>query len=227
VRTFGVGTPHATMAGHTAPLESLAVCAQGKLPAPPWDSAQRVLDVVLIAVTSPVWLPLLLLAVALKLLFDGRPVWFHHVRLGRNGRPFVMLKIRTTPAEFQPGPNDWSDEDFPPRTRLGRCLRRFDLDELPQLWNVLKGEMSLVGPRPEMPLHAESFSWRLPEYAQRLAVRPGLTGLAQARGWRGNTSIHQRLRSDIEYIAGRGPSLYFAILARTVWMEMQRSFGAG
>ena len=79
--------------------------------------------------------------------------------------------------------------DFPPRTRLGGWLRRFDLDELPQLWNVLKGEMSLVGPRPEMPVHARDFSCRIPEFTERLAVRPGLTGLAQIRGWRGNTSI--------------------------------------
>lgn len=213
------------MAGHTAPLESLAVCTQAEPTRPAWDTAQGVLDVILVAVTSPLWIPLVLAAAALKLLIDGRPVWFRHVRLGRDNRPFVLHKIRTTPHDFQPAPHDWSDEEFPPRTRFGCWLRRFDLDELPQLWNVLKGDMSLVGPRPEMPVHAGVFSRQLPEYRRRLAVRPGLTGLAQVRGWRGDTSIQQRLRSDLEYIGRRGPGIYLTILARTVSMEGRRLFG--
>jgi lipopolysaccharide/colanic/teichoic acid biosynthesis glycosyltransferase len=213
------------MAGHTAPLENLAICTQKASTRPAWDSVQRALDITLVAVTSPLWIPLVLASAAFKLLADGRPVWFRHVRLGRDGRPFVLHKIRTTPRDFQPGPHDWSDEEFPPRTRFGGSLRRFDLDELPQLWNVLKGEMSLVGPRPEMPAHAEVFAGRLPQYRRRLAVRPGLTGLAQARGWRGDTSIRERLRSDLEYISRRGPGMYFSILARTVSMEGRRLFG--
>jgi lipopolysaccharide/colanic/teichoic acid biosynthesis glycosyltransferase len=159
---------------------------------------------------------------AVKLVIDGRPVLFHHVRLGLNGEPFVLHKIRTTPLDYRPQPDDWSDEDFPPRTRLGRWLRHFDLDELPQFWNVLRGEMSLVGPRPEMPAHADSFSCRIPEYTERLAVRPGLTGLAQIRGWRGNTSIRRRLHSDLEYVESRGPSCYCRILLATVRVEASR-----
>jgi lipopolysaccharide/colanic/teichoic acid biosynthesis glycosyltransferase len=213
------------VAGHTAPLDTLRICAQDARTAPAWDSVQRALDVFLIAAASPLWVPMVILATALKLLIDGRPFWFRHVRLGRDGRPFVLYKIRTTPADFQPGPHDWSDDEFPPRTRFGRWLRRFDLDELPQLWNILRGEMSLVGPRPEMPAHTGVFACRFPEYTQRLAVRPGLTGLAQVRGWRGNTSIHQRLRSDLEYIARRRGRLYFSILARTVSMEVDRLSG--
>jgi undecaprenyl-phosphate glucose phosphotransferase len=213
------------MAGHTARLENLAVYAAGARTARPWDTAQRALDIVLVAITLPLWVPVVCLMAALKLLTDGRPVWFRHVRLGRDSRPFVLHKIRTTPHDFQPGPHDWSDEEFPPRTRFGRWLRRFDLDELPQLWNVLKGEMSLVGPRPEMPAHAEAFSCRLPQYGRRLGVRPGLTGLAQVRGWRGDTSIQHRLGSDLEYIGRRGLGMYFSILARTVSMEVRRLFG--
>ena len=95
-------------------------------------------------------------------------------------------------------------------------MRRVDLDELPQLWNVLQGEMSLVGPRPEMPYHSETFSRRIPGYAQRLAVRPGLTGLAQVRGWRANTSIEHRLRSDLEYIGNRGSLMYGRVLFATI-----------
>ncbi len=214
------------MAGHTAPLQSLAIRTERGRTAPPWDLAQRALDVVLVAITLPLWVPIVLLTAALKLVADGRPVWFRHVRTGRDGSCFTLYKIRTTPADFEPGPYDWSDEEFPPRTRFGRRLRRFDLDELPQLWNVLKGEMSLVGPRPEMPTHAEIFSCRLPHYSGRLEVRPGLTGLAQVRGWRGDTSIQQRLHADLEYIGRRGPGTYFSILARTVSMEARRGFGA-
>jgi len=210
------------MTGQTTSLVSLATYHQ-RLSAPSvWDSAQRLLDVILIVAASPVWAPLLLVVMILKLRIDGRPVLFHHVRLGANGEPFVLHKIRTTPPDFQPQPDDWSDEDFPPRTRLGRWLRRFDLDELPQLWNVIRGEMSLVGPRPEMPAHASRFSCRIPEFAERLAVRPGLTGLAQIRGWRGNTSIPQRVHSDLEYLERRGPWTYCRILLATVRVEARR-----
>ena len=214
------------MAGHTAPLESLAVYPERAHTALPWDIVQRTLDLVLVAITLPVWVPMVFLMAALKLVIDGRPVWFRHLRLGRDGGRFTLYKIRTTPVDFEPGPYDWSDEEFPPRTGFGRWLRRFDLDELPQLWNVLKGEMSLVGPRPEMPAHAEVFSCRLPQYSRRLGVPPGLTGLAQVRGWRGDTSIQQRLGSDLEYIGRRGPGMYWSILARTVLMEVRRLFGA-
>ena len=210
------------MAGQTTSLASLAIYPQ-RLHAPSeWDSTQRLLDLALVAAASPVWVPLLLLVMALKLVIDGRPVLFHHVRLGRNGEPFVLHKIRTTPPDFQPRPDDWSDEDFPPRTRLGRWLRRLDLDELPQLWNVLRGEMSLVGPRPEMPVHAGRFSCTIPEFTERLAVRPGHTGLAQIRGWRGNTSIPQRVHADLEYLERRGPSSYCRILLATVRVETRR-----
>jgi lipopolysaccharide/colanic/teichoic acid biosynthesis glycosyltransferase len=209
------------MAGHTTPFESLGGCTVRVRVWPAWDSAQRVCDLTLIAFTLPVWGLLLLTAVVLKFLFDGGPILFRHVRLGLGGRPFVLYKIRTTPADFQPSPADWSDQDYPPRTRYGALLRRFDIDELPQLWNVIKGEMSLVGPRPEMPLHVKRFSGWLPEYRQRLSVRPGLTGLAQVRGWRGDTSIHKRLRSDLEYANRRGAGMYFAILARTVSVELR------
>ncbi len=226
VRRCGLGLPQkTTMAGHTAPLQSLAIHSGRSRTALPWDTAQRALDVVLVAITLPLWAPFVFLMAACKLVIDGRPVWFRHVRLGRDGGCFTLYKIRTTPADFEPGPYDWSDEEFPPRTRFGSWLRRFDLDELPQLWNVLKGEMSLVGPRPEMPAHAEAFSCRFPQYARRLGVRPGLTGLAQVSGWRGDTSIHERLRSDLEYIGRRGPVTYFSILARTVSMEARRGFG--
>ena len=211
------------MAGQTAPLENLIICPVCVRPSSLWDAAQRICDIGLIVLTLPLWAPLLLVAVAVKLLVDGGPVLFRHARLGQGGDPFVLYKLRTTPADFESSPCDWSNESYPPRTRLGSWLRRFDIDELPQLWNVLKGEMSLVGPRPEMPVHARRFSGALPEYQQRLTVRPGLTGLAQVRGWRGDTSIRQRLVSDLEFASRRGPGLYFTILARTVVVEARRT----
>src|SRR5690349_11233096 len=214
------------MAGHTAPLQTLAVYSEPARTVLPWDTKQRALDVALVAITLPLWVSVIFLIAAAKRVVDGSPVWFRHVRLGRDGGRFTLYKIRTTPADFEPGPRDWSDEEFPPRTRFGSWLRRFDLDELPQLWNVLKGEMSLVGPRPEMPAHAEDFNWRFPQYARRLGVRPGLTGLAQVRGWRGDTSIQQRLGSDLEYIERRGAGMYWSILVRTVSMEARRGFSA-
>lgn len=204
------------MAGQSASFENLGgwtICAAAR---PVWDSVQRACDLALVVLTSPVWGPVLVGTMLIKLLLDGGPVLFRHIRVGRDGRPFILYKIRTTPADFQPNPADWSNEDYPPRTKYGAFLRRFDLDELPQLWNVIKGEMSLVGPRPEMPLHVKRFSGWLPEYRQRLTVRPGLTGLAQVRGWRGDTSIHERLRADLEFANRRGPTVYFSILARTI-----------
>lgn len=211
------------MAGQIAPLENLIIYPVRLRRYQTCDALQRACDIALILLTLPVWAPLLLGAMAIKLLLDGRPVLFRHVRLGQGGEPFVLYKIRTTPANFEPTPGDWSNESYPPRTRYGGWLRCFDIDELPQLWNVLKGEMSLVGPRPEMPLHARRFSSALPEYPQRHSVRPGLTGLAQVRGWRGDTSIRRRLLSDLEYASRRGPALYFAILARTVAAEARRA----
>ncbi len=204
------------MAGHSAPFESFGGIRERAGACLAWHSMQRVFDLALIALTLPLWGPLLLAAAVMKFLLDGGPVFFRHVRLGLGGEPFVLYKIRTTPLDFQPGPADWSSPDYPPRTRFGGFLRRFNLDELPQLWNVVKGEMSLVGPRPEMPIHAQRFSRSLPEYRRRLAVRPGLTGLAQVRGWRGDTSISQRLLSDLEYVDRPGAAMYFAILARTL-----------
>jgi lipopolysaccharide/colanic/teichoic acid biosynthesis glycosyltransferase len=214
------------MAGHTAPLEDLVICSPGVCPLQMWDPVQRVCDIALILLTLPIWASLLLGAMAIKRLFDHGPVLFRHVRLGQGGEPFVLYKIRTTPTDFEPGPGDWSNASYPPRTGYGKWLRRFDIDELPQLWNVLKGEMSLVGPRPEMPVHARRFSSALPEYARRHVVRPGLTGLAQVRGWRGDTSIRQRLLADLEYAGCRGPGLYFTILARTFTVELRRAFSS-
>jgi len=143
---------------------------------------------------------MLAIAVVLKMTSPG-PVLFRQERMGVDGRRFHMLKFRTMPvdAEAQTGPI-WARPDDPRRTRLGSFLRRWSFDELPQFFNVLRGEMSLVGPRPERPSFVEEFRRRVPGYMLRHKMKAGITGWAQINGWRGNTSIEKRIEYDLYYI---------------------------
>jgi exopolysaccharide biosynthesis polyprenyl glycosylphosphotransferase len=146
------------------------------------------------------------------------PVFYRQERCGLNGKPFPMLKFRTmrTDAEAQTGPV-WAIKDDPRRTRLGTFLRRTSLDEFPQLINVLKGDMSLVGPRPERPVFIRQFSQTIPNYMARHCVKAGVTGWAQVHGWRGNTSLRKRLQYDLYYITHWSPFLDIRILWMTVF----------
>jgi lipopolysaccharide/colanic/teichoic acid biosynthesis glycosyltransferase len=135
--------------------------------------------------------------------------------VGRDGKAFTILKFRS----MRPGEESWADRDRV--TPVGSVMRRLSLDELPQVWNVLRGDMSLVGPRPERPEYAAEFARSIPGYAVRHAVRPGLTGLAQIRGWRGDTPIDERIRADREYVERRGAMMDLSILARTPRAMMQ------
>jgi lipopolysaccharide/colanic/teichoic acid biosynthesis glycosyltransferase len=139
-------------------------------------------------------------------------------RMGLDGRVFRIFKFRTMvpDAERESGAV-WSSPGDPRRTRLGAFLRRTGLDELPQLWNVLRGDMSLVGPRPERPTLIEEFRREVPGYMLRHKVRAGLTGWAQIHGWRGNTSLHERLEHDIYYIQNWSLGLDLRILLATLW----------
>lgn len=159
--------------------------------------------------------PALLIAGLVRLSSRG-PLLIRQQRLGKGGAPFTLYKFRTMRPDAEDGVPVWAVSDDPRCTRLGGFLRRTGLDEIPQLWNVLRGEMSLVGPRPERPHFAAHFARSLPDYPRRHQVRPGLTGLAQTRGWRGDTSVSQRLRSDLEYISRWSPALDFSILCQTV-----------
>ena len=129
----------------------------------------------------------------------------------------MVLKFRSMheDAERDTGPV-WTRENDPRRTAVGTFLRRFSLDELPQLWNVLRGEMSLVGPRPERPFFVEQFKEKVPQYMLRHKVKSGLTGWAQVNGWRGDTSIEKRIEYDLYYIGNWSVSLDFKILWLTV-----------
>lgn len=156
------------------------------------------------------------IALLVKLTSPG-PVFYRQERCGLNGQPFQMLKFRSmrVDAEKQTGAT-WAMKDDPRRTRLGTFLRSTSLDELPQLINVLKGDMSIVGPRPERPVFIQQFSRTIPNYMARHCVKSGITGWAQVHGWRGNTSLRKRVQYDLYYITHWTPWLDIRIM----WMTL-------
>ena len=176
---------------------------------------KRAMDVagslVLILLTSPV---MLVVAVGVKLSSPG-PIIFKQERVGLNKRPFLMYKFRSMRVNAQES-TGWSRNEDPRKTRFGSFIRKFSLDELPQFFNVLKGDMSLVGPRPEIPFHVEHFKEEIPRYLVRQQVRPGITGWAQIHDLRGDTDIAERIRYDIWYIENWTVALDVKILLRTV-----------
>jgi lipopolysaccharide/colanic/teichoic acid biosynthesis glycosyltransferase len=172
---------------------------------------------------SPIFL---LIALAVRLT-DGGSVLYRQTRVGLRGRLFTILKFRTMQedAERHLGPI-WAVPGDPRCTPIGYYLRRFGLDELPQLWNVLRGDMSLAGPRPERPEFTHRFGKDYPNYDLRHSVRPGLTGYAQIHGWRGHTSLEERLRHDLYYLRHWSLRLDILILLMTVvsgWSERTRN----
>ena len=146
------------------------------------------------------------------------PVIFKQERVGLHNKPFMMYKFRTMYLQ-QPGEEKkgWTVKGDPRITRVGAFLRKTSLDELPQLFNVLKGDMSLVGPRPERPQFVEKFREEIPRYMIKHQVRPGMTGWAQINGYRGDTSIRKRIEYDIYYIENWSMTLDLKILFLTVF----------
>jgi len=185
------------------------------------DAVLRGLDIVFAAFFLLLSLPLSLPIALAILATTGLPILYRGERVGRAGTTFTMLKFRTLSpgAESRLGP--YLGEELVQRTRaeetrLGRWLRATQLDEIPQFWNVLKGDMSLVGPRPIRPRFFEELAEELPAYWQRLVVRPGLTGFAQVR--RGyESSMVEKLAHDLEWIADRSVRLYLRTLGATGW----------
>jgi Undecaprenyl-phosphate glucose phosphotransferase len=146
------------------------------------------------------------------------PILYRQARVGMDGYPFQMLKFRTmrVDAERETGPV-WAKENDPRRTKIGAFIRKTSLDELPQLFNVLKGEMSLVGPRPERPHFVEDFRNKIPSYMLRHKIKAGMTGWAQINGWRGNTSLEKRIEHDLHYIQNWSIGFDLRILFMTLW----------
>ncbi|HKW94726.1 MAG TPA: undecaprenyl-phosphate glucose phosphotransferase [Methylomirabilota bacterium] len=183
-----------------------------------WSSlAKRVFDFAFsLAVLALLWPVLVVLAAAVRVTSNG-PVLYRQERMGLDGQRFHMLKFRTMRADAEKGTGPvWADAGDSRRTGLGTFLRRFSLDELPQFINVLRGEMSVVGPRPERPVFVERFRQTVPGYMLRHKVKSGITGWAQVNGLRGNTSLDKRIQYDIEYIERWSLWLDLKIIAMTV-----------
>lgn len=180
------------------------------------ETVKRAFDLLVSAALLLLLGPLLLLAMLAIRLSGPGPVLFLQERVGRAGRPFRIVKLRTMVQDAErDGPQLCAGKRDPRLTPLGGLLRRTHLDEVPQLWNVLRGEMSLVGPRPERPCFVEQFERELPEYADRHRIRPGITGLAQVCGSY-HSSPREKLRYDLMYLYHRSLWLDLGIILRTV-----------
>ncbi|MCS7014505.1 MAG: undecaprenyl-phosphate glucose phosphotransferase [Gemmatales bacterium] len=179
---------------------------------------KRVMDIAISLTAIVVLLPLMVLIGILIKLTSRGPVFYRQERCGLDGKTFQMLKFRTmrVDAEKETGPVFTKPND-PRCTWFGALLRRTSLDELPQLFNVLKGDMSLVGPRPERPCFVERFRKTMPHYMARHMVKAGMTGWAQVNGWRGDTSLRKRLQYDLYYITHWNPWFDLRILWLTLW----------
>jgi len=167
--------------------------------------------------------PAIVVAFLIKRSSPG-PAFYAQERMGLDGKGFTVYKFRTMvlEAEDATGPI-WARDEDPRTTKVGQWLRRFDLDELPQFWNVFRGDMSIVGPRPERPFFVEQFKHRIPQYMLRHKVKAGITGWAQVNGWRGNTSLEKRIEFDLYYIENWSLSLDFKIMWLTVLRGVNRA----
>jgi Undecaprenyl-phosphate glucose phosphotransferase len=198
-------------------FDGLPVINLTQMPLEGWNSlVKRTMDVALSAlglVALAVLFPILALAIWLE---DRGPIFYAQERMGLDGRLFRMLKFRSMHVDAEDDGARWTEENDPRRTRVGAFLRQTSLDELPQLINVFKGEMSLVGPRPERPEFVTTFKEKFPQYMLRHRVRSGITGWAQVHGWRGNTSLSKRIEYDLYYIENWSVGLDVKILWLTV-----------
>ena len=179
---------------------------------------KRLIDIVFSVFALIVLSPLMLtITIVIRLTSPGKAI-FRQERVGRAGKPFNIYKFRSMRADAEENIGHvWAEADDPRQTSLGKFLRRWSLDELPQFFNVLKGEMSLVGPRPEMSGLIDTFSESIPHYLARQRVKSGMTGWAQVNGLRGNTSLEERISYDRYYIENWSLGLDIKIILKTLW----------
>ncbi len=177
---------------------------------------KRSMDVIVSAVGLVLLSPLMMLTALLIKLESPGPVFYVQERMGLDARPFPMLKFRSMRQDAEANGPGWTSANDPRRTRVGAVLRKLSVDELPQLINVLLGDMSLVGPRPERPVYVEMFRKRIPRYMERHQEKAGITGWAQVNGLRGDTSITERTKYDLWYIENWSLWLDIKILLRTI-----------
>jgi lipopolysaccharide/colanic/teichoic acid biosynthesis glycosyltransferase len=194
------------------------------------DAALRGLDLLIAGCWLVLLSPALVLVAAAILFTSGSPLLYRGRRVGRHGRIFDMYKFRTLAPDAESRLGPYYGEELSRRTEeevtgLGRVLRAAQLDEIPQLWNVLRGDMSLVGPRPIRPTFFVQLAHDIPQYWQRLVVRPGLSGFAQTRMGR-EEAWAEKLAHDLEYIADRSVGLYLRVVAATAWRVLRLSFKA-
>jgi Undecaprenyl-phosphate glucose phosphotransferase len=199
-------------------LDGLPTINLSETPLEGWSRfLKRGFDLIVATAALIVFSPVMLIvAIAIKL-GDRGPIFYRQERMGLDGKPFEIVKFRSmrVGAEKDTGAK-WAEKNDPRRTRVGRFIRETSLDELPQLFNVLLGDMSVVGPRPERPQFVEQFRAEFPHYMLRHKVRAGITGWAQVHGWRGNTSIRMRIEHDLYYIENWSLMLDLKILFMTL-----------
>ena len=205
-------------------LDGVPIISLNDVPLRGFNSVlKRAIDAAISAIAL-VWLgiPFGIIAALIKYTSKG-PVFYKQERMGLDGKAFQVYKFRSMypGAEDETGPV-WARDNDPRCTAMGKWLRRLDLDELPQLWNVLRGDMSIVGPRPERPYFVEQFKHRIPQYMLRHKVKSGITGWAQVNGWRGNTSLEKRIEYDLYYIENWSVALDIKIMCLTVLRGLQK-----
>lgn len=216
-------SPSFAMRPDVTKLDEVPVLSLRQTPLYGWNAiVKRAFDVGVGAAGLLVALPAMA-AIAVLIKLDSRgPVFYRQRRMGFDGREFRMTKFRTMRVDAEAAGPVWSQKDDPRRTRVGAFLRRTSLDELPNLFNVLRGEMSLVGPRPERPEFIAEFKREIPNYMLRHKMKAGMTGYAQVKGLRGDTSIRRRIQHDVHYIRNWSLGLDVRILAQTltgVWFS--------
>jgi exopolysaccharide biosynthesis polyprenyl glycosylphosphotransferase len=182
------------------------------------NAAKRAIDIVGSIIGMVVFAPVMALFATLVYLESPGSVIYRQRRIGLNGRPFYILKIRSMKPDAEAaGIPGWTVKDDPRRLKVGSFMREWNIDELPQFWNVLRGDMSLVGPRPERPELIETFKEDIPHYNVRHNIKPGVTGWAQVNGLRGDTCLRERVKFDLDYIENWNFGLDFQILLMTLY----------
>ncbi|MAG57902.1 MAG: hypothetical protein CMJ83_16580 [Planctomycetes bacterium] len=214
--------PHDLAAAASTPGGPIPLHREG--PAEGMGAAvKRSFDLAFVIVGMPLFLPLTLILGMLVRLAGGGPAFYTQERITRGGRSFRIHKIRSMGVDAESrGQPVWPEENDPRITGLGRTLRRFWLDELPQFFDVLRGDLSVVGPRPERPFFVQEFTRSLPNYPLRHQVMAGITGLAQVSGYVGNTSLEHRLHLDLRYARRWSPLLDLKILVGTVLSALRQ-----
>ncbi|WP_455645407.1 undecaprenyl-phosphate glucose phosphotransferase [Methanosphaera sp.] len=178
---------------------------------------KRIFDIIFVSIVSIIISPLLLVTAILIKLTSAGPVIYKQERVGENGKIFLMYKFRSMYSENEYiDDENWTQKNDPRITRVGKIIRKTSIDELPQFYNILKGEMSLIGPRPERPFFVNKFRETVPKYMIKHHVQPGMTGWAQINGYRGNTSIVKRIEHDIYYVENWSISLDIKIFFKTL-----------